>query len=90
MASDLNRGLWVWNSKSVLSSTDQISHLISGAQDNGISDLYFYMSPSSYEPNTSPVQNFITNATDAGIRVWALYCDRAYLDDAEGPAEFYS
>jgi hypothetical protein len=90
MASDLNHGLWVWNSKSVLSSTDQISHLISGAQDNGISDLYFYMSPSFYEPNTATVQNFITNATEAGLRVWALDGDRAYLDDAEGPAAFYS
>jgi hypothetical protein len=90
MASELNRGLWVWNSASVLSSAHHINTLIGGAQDHGISDLYFYMAPSYYQQETDALQNFISGATAVGVRVWALDGDRAYLDDAEGPAIFYS
>jgi len=89
MASGLNHSLWVWNSKDVLSSTDQTSVLIEGARDLKISDLYFYMAPSFYEQETHALQSFISGATAAGLRVWALDGDRAYLDDAEGPAMFF-
>jgi hypothetical protein len=89
MASELNRGLWVWNSKTVLSSADQISGLIKGAQDNEVTDLYFYMAPSFYEPHTLALQSFISGATATGLRVWALDGDRAYLEDASGPATFF-
>jgi hypothetical protein len=89
MASNLNRGLWVWNSASILSSSAQIGALIGGAQTHGISDLYFYMAPSNYQQETDALQTFISGATTAGVRVWALDGDRAYLDDAAGPANFY-
>jgi hypothetical protein len=89
MAGELNRGLWVWNSKTVLSSADQISGLIQGAQDNEITDLYFYMAPSFYEPHTLALQSLISGATAADVRVWALDGDRAYLEDASGPAMFF-
>ena len=89
MASNLNRGLWVWNSASILSSSAQIGALIGGAQTHGISDLYFYMAPSYYQQETAALQTFISGATAVGVRVWALDGDRAYLDDAAGPAHFY-
>jgi hypothetical protein len=89
MASDLNRGLWVWNSATVLSSADQISGLIQGAQDHEITDLYFYMAPSFYVPHTLALQSLISGATAADVRVWALDGDRAYLEDASGPATFF-
>jgi hypothetical protein len=89
MANDLNRGLWVWNSKTVLSSTAQSNLLIEGALDLQISDLYFYMAPSFYETETIALQTFVSSATSAGLRVWALDGDRAYLEDADGPAMFF-
>lgn len=84
-----HRGVWIWNSESVLSSPGEMSALFEGAQSPGISDLYLYMAPSFYEAKNYELQSFIAGAIAVGLRVWALDGDRAYFDDAEGPAEFY-
>lgn len=85
----MNYGLWIWNSASVLGSADQILFLIQGAKDAGITDLYLCMAPSFYGTQTLALQNFISDAIAASLRVWALDGDRAYFDDADGPAELF-
>lgn len=83
-------GIWVWNTASILDSPHGPSALIAGARNIGITDVYLYMSPSWYEPKQAALQNLIATATAAGLRIWGLDGDRAYLDDAAGPAGFYA
>jgi len=85
----MNQGVWIWNSAEVLGSANQIRSLVEGAKGNGMSDLYLYMPPSSYESTTPALQNLISSAAAVGLRVWALDGDRAYFDDADGPAMFF-
>jgi hypothetical protein len=82
--------MWIWNTSTVLSSASQISALITGAQAAGVTDLYLYMSPSSYSSVKTSLQSLIQSATAAGLRVWGLDGDRAYFADAKGPANFYA
>jgi hypothetical protein len=90
MANDLTRGIWVWNTTTILSSATQICGLVEGAQHFGISDIYLYMAPSFYSQYKAALQNLIAGTTSAGIRVWGLDGDRGYLDDSAGPSNFYS
>lgn len=90
MANELTRGIWVWNTTTVLSSESQIGDLIAGTQSIGISDIYLYMAPAFYSSHKAALQSLISNATTAGLRVWGLDGDRAYLDDSAGPENFYA
>lgn len=90
MADVLTRGIWVWNTTTILSSASQICDLIAGTQRIGISDIYLYMAPSFYSQYKVALQNLISNATSAGMRVWGLDGDRTYLDDSTGPSNFYA
>lgn len=90
MANELTRGIWVWNTTTILSSTSQVCDLIEGSQHIGISDIYLYVAPSFYSQYKAALQNLISSATTAGIRVWGLDGDRGYLDDSTGPSNFYA
>jgi hypothetical protein len=90
MANELRRGIWVWNTTTVLSSTTQICDLVKGTQHIGISDIYLYMAPSFYSQYKAALQNLISKTTSAGMRVWGLDGDRGYLDDSAGPSNFYA
>ncbi|TKA23029.1 hypothetical protein B0A50_07247 [Salinomyces thailandicus] len=89
MFSEVTGGMWIWNTSGLLANSTEISELIEAAHAAQISDLYLYMAPSFYTSKTSQIQSFIQSATAAGLRVWALDGDRAYFDDAAGPANFY-
>jgi hypothetical protein len=88
--SELTRGIWVWNTTTVLSSADQITALTEGVQSIGVSDVYLYMAPAWYTPNKTALQTLISKATSTGLRIWGLDGDRAYLDDSTGPKDFYA
>ena len=90
MANELTRGIWVWNTTTILSSASQICDLVAGTQHIGISDIYLYMAPSFYSQYTATLQNLISSASSAGMRVWGLDGDRGYLDDSVGPSNFYA
>lgn len=84
------RGIWVWNTATVLGTPDEISALVVGAQIIGVSDVYLYMAPYWYHPNHTALQSLISSATAAGLHVWGLDGDRQYLDDSTGPTDFYA
>lgn len=84
------RGLWVWNTKAILSSPDEITALLEGAKSIGVKDIYLYMAPSWYSPSHTALQSLISSATTAGLHVWGLDGDRSFLDDSNGPANFYA
>lgn len=86
----LIRGIWVWYTAAILSSDNGVRDLLAGTQQIGISDIYLYMAPSFYSQYTLALRNLISGATSAGIRVWGLDGDRAYLDDLAGPKDFYA
>lgn len=90
MANELTRGIWVWNTATILSSASQACDLVEGAQHIGINDIYLYMAPSFYSQHKPALQNLIAGTTSAGIRVWGLDGDRGYLDDSAGPSNFYA
>lgn len=90
MTNELTRGIWVWNTADILSSTSQICDLVEGTQHIGISDIYLYMAPSFYSQYKAALQNLISKTTSAGMRVWGLDGDRGYLDDSAGPSDFYA
>jgi hypothetical protein len=88
-SSHLTRGIWVWNTATVLDSADEISALVVGARGIGISDIYLYMAPSWYNPKKAPLRSLISSATTAGLHIWGLDGDRAYLHDSAGPKNYY-
>ncbi|KAK4987226.1 hypothetical protein LTR50_004738 [Elasticomyces elasticus] len=88
-ANGLIRGMWVWNSASILQSPTQINDLIAGATAANVTDLYFYMAPTSYATVTTQLQTFISQASRAQLRVWGLDGARTYFADAQGPKLFY-
>ncbi|KAK5006401.1 hypothetical protein LTR28_006545 [Elasticomyces elasticus] len=81
--------MWVWNSASILQSPTQINDLIAGATAANVTDLYFYMAPTSYATVTTQLQTFISQASRAQLRVWGLDGARTYFADAQGPKLFY-
>jgi len=90
MTNEPTRGIWVWNTTTILSSSDQICELVAGTQRIRISDIYLYMAPFFYDQHKPALQELISRATSASMRVWALDGDRAYLDDSAGPSNFYA
>ncbi|GAB7332349.1 hypothetical protein MBLNU13_g04172t2 [Cladosporium sp. NU13] len=90
MANELTRGIWVWNTTTILSSSSQVCDLVAGTQNIGISDIYLHMAPSFYSQYKIALQSLISSATSAGMRVWGLDGDRAYLDDSMGPSHLYT
>lgn len=90
MANELTRGIWVWNTTTILSSASQICDLVAGTRNIGISDIYLYMVPSFYVRHKVALQDLISSATSTGMRVWGLDGDRGYLDDSTGPSNFYA
>lgn len=90
MANELARGIWVWNTTTILSSASHVCDLVAGTQDIAISDIYLYMAPSFYSQYKTALQNLISKTTSAGIRVWGLDGDRGHLDDSAGPSNFYA
>ncbi|KAK4971493.1 hypothetical protein LTR42_007221 [Elasticomyces elasticus] len=89
MAHTLARGLWIWNTASIITSPTGTSQLIIGAQQADVTDLYLYTAPESYASTKPQLQTFIASATEVGLRVWGLDGDRAYFGDAAGPSNFY-
>jgi len=90
MADELTRGIWVWNTTTVLGSATHICDLIASIQEMRTSNIYLYMAPSFYSQHTPGLRDLISSATSVGVCVWGLDGDRAYLDDSTGPKEFYT
>ncbi|KAH8657735.1 hypothetical protein BX600DRAFT_468064 [Xylariales sp. PMI_506] len=86
----LTRGMWVWNTSSVIASSSETAKLVAGAQAAGVTDLYLYVAPSWYALKRAALQVFIAAATVGNLRVWGLDGDRAYFACASGPADFYA
>ncbi|KAK0310694.1 hypothetical protein LTR01_003849 [Friedmanniomyces endolithicus] len=89
MASTHTRSMWIWNSVAILASSAETDHLLTGAHDAAVTELYLYTAPDCYIPQKSQLQTFISRATTSGLHVWALDGDRAYYADAAGPSTLH-
>jgi hypothetical protein len=84
------RGMWVWKSDALLSSPAQQEDLAKVAGLIGVTDLYLFVNPSWYADRPADLTAFVALMTKRHLAVWAVDGCRCYLDDADGPAHYFT
>lgn len=84
------RGLWIWNSRDVLTNTTQQNSLASTAFTTGITDVFLYLTVSDYSTYYSQIRAFNALMNRYGIHVWGLEGYRGYFHDVYGPTNLYA
>jgi Secretion system C-terminal sorting domain len=82
------RGLWVWDTKSVISSSTETNILINQCIADGTSDIYLYAYAMLTGTDKSNMQNFVQLAQCNKIKVWAMDGSRGYFADWYGRSYF--
>ncbi|EMC96346.1 hypothetical protein BAUCODRAFT_156531 [Baudoinia panamericana UAMH 10762] len=89
-AMQIQRGMWVWNTAQLLTNTSQIDSLVATAGNISITDLYLYVAPTWWDDKGSDIAGFNSRLNAAGVRMWALDGDAAYIDDATAQGNYLS
>jgi hypothetical protein len=84
------RGLWVWNTATVVASTNETNILINQCKVDNITEIYLYaFGLITTVSDRTKMQTFISKARCNNINVWALDGYRGYFSDwTPGPAGF--
>lgn len=85
----LRRGLWVWDTATVLGDLDEENILLNEAVNSGVTDLYLYSPLPYFGTYATEMRAFIARAGQIGIRCWGLDGYRSWFSDGDGPARLY-
>jgi hypothetical protein len=83
------RGLWVWNSSTVLTDATYQKTFFNNCTSAKITDVFLYMDASWYAKFVTQLHAFITKATALNFKVWGLDGARQYFSDVESPKPLY-
>ncbi|EMC94657.1 hypothetical protein BAUCODRAFT_25802 [Baudoinia panamericana UAMH 10762] len=76
----MRRGMWVWNTATIIEDTAQIDRLILCASAIDVNDIYLYVVPAWYDGKNSKLAAFNSRLHAHSIQVWAVDGGPAYLD----------
>lgn len=84
------RGLWVWNSDTLLTNTAYAHTFFSDCKAAKITDIFLYMDASWYSKFVNQLRTLISTATTASMKVWGLDGARQYFSDVGSPKPLYN
>lgn len=82
------RGIWVWTSSALISSTNETNKLINQCKNDNIEHIYLYSYNMLGGGNKALMQAFIAKATCNDIHVWAMDGYRGYFADWGGSTTY--
>jgi len=85
-----SRGLYVWNTSSLISSPSEINILINQCKEDNITHLYVYSYNLLSGATKTQMQSFISKLQCNNINAWALDGYRGYFSDWDGPTQYYN
>jgi len=79
------RGLWVWNTTTILSNAAYATQFFTDCKNAKITDLFLYVQASTFS-NVTQMKTFVSKASSLGLFCWGLDGSRGYFKDSNGPA----
>jgi hypothetical protein len=83
-------GMWVWNTREVITDVTKLTAFISSVQQAGLDDVYLYLRSGDYRAYEAELKGALAALSAAGIKAWGLEGYRGYFSDMYGPAGLYA